>query len=280
VWTPPVEEGESGIGVGEALLVTGCALAASLVLTLGMRGQHVDQYDVALRKGLVYTLFFYLVVGSALGCYVVARRVCLVWHRGSALAAVAMGIPFGVGGGTLAVALNSALRGHLSGDPNVELLVGGGGALRISLTLVVTTVLAPLVEETVFRGVCAGSLLAKGSAAALWLSALAFAIWHMHPASLRYYALMGLLLGRLWQKRGLLGSMSAHACFNGVLTLAAIAATTGVEADVTVASQPGHMLVVPSDGVLYTIVIITGGSPNGEADWHHLEQTLHLSPQG
>jgi hypothetical protein len=259
----------------------------------------------------------------------------------------------------------SLLRGHLSGDPNVELLVGGGGALRISLTLVVTTVLAPLVEETVFRGVCAGSLLAKGSAAALWLSALAFAIWHMHPASLRYYALMGLLLGRLWQKRGLLGSMSAHACFNGVLTLAAIAATTGaasytsygqlrfelpggwhtgpstlstqvysgpagaslafnrgpaapglsadvllehlrgkegttvafplaagserevdvhgttgVEADVTVASQPGHMLVVPSDGVLYTIVIITGGSPNGEADWHHLEQTLHLSPQG
>jgi membrane protease YdiL (CAAX protease family) len=362
-WTPAEPEGESGLGIGEALLVTGAALAASLVLTLGMRGQHRDQFDVALRKGLAYTLFFYLVVGSVVGCYVLARRVRLVWHRGSVLSAVAMGIPVGVGGGALAVLLNSLLRGHLSGDANVELLVGGGGALRISLTVVVTSVLAPLVEETVFRGICAGSLLAKGPAAAVWLSALAFAIWHMQPSSLRYYALMGLLLGRLWQKRGLLASMSAHACFNGVLTAAAIAATTGaasyttagalqfelpggwhagqssvathtylgpggaslainemrsavsatavlahlraneravdafqvtsgserqvdvagapaVEADLTVAAQPGHLLVVPVGGTMYTVVVVTGGSSRGERDWQGLERTLRIAPRG
>jgi len=107
-----------------------------------MRGQSVDRYDTALRKGLVYTLFFYLVLGAAVGGYVLVRRVRLVWHRGSPLAALALGIPAGVLGGGLAVLLNSALRGRLAGDPNMELLVGGGGALRIFVALVVTSVAA------------------------------------------------------------------------------------------------------------------------------------------
>ncbi|MFN2539651.1 MAG: hypothetical protein ABR549_16065, partial [Mycobacteriales bacterium] len=130
-YPPPVEQGESGVSVGEGLVVTGLVLAASLFLTLGIRGHQTGQFDTALRKGLVYTLFFYLAVGSAVGAYVVLRRVTLVWHRGSALAAVALGVPVGVVGGGLAVALNSAIKGHLSGDPSVELLVGGGGGLRI-----------------------------------------------------------------------------------------------------------------------------------------------------
>ena len=229
VWGGPVArpESESGVGGGEALLVTGLALLASLALMVGMRTPNAQSYDRALRQGLAYTLFFYLAVGVAVGSYVVVRKVNLVWHRGSVLFAFGLGLPVGIGGGALAVALNSAIRGHLSGDPGVELLVGGGGALRILLTLVVTSVLAPLVEETVFRAICAGSLTSKGAAAALWVSALAFAIWHMRPESLRYYALMGLLLGRLWQKRGLIASMTAHACFNGVLTVVAVVATSG-----------------------------------------------------
>jgi hypothetical protein len=138
-----------------------------------------------------------------------------------------LGLPLGAIGGALAVAVNSGVAGHLKSDPNVELLVGGGGALRVGLTLIVTAVLAPLVEETLFRGVLAGTLLAKGVAPAMWGSAIAFSIWHMNPTSLRYYVFMGLLLATLWRKRGLVASMSAHAAFNGVLTLAAVAATTG-----------------------------------------------------
>jgi hypothetical protein len=224
--------------------------------------------------------------------------------------------------------------------------------------------MAPLVEETVFRGICAGSLLAKSGAAALWVSALAFAVWHMQPESLRYYALMGLLLGRLWQKRGLLASMTAHAAFNGALTLAAIAAVGGgptqfthvgavsfqlpggwhgstspdssveayagpggaslavversngqvvtadaivtrlrtqeqngvsfdvdagservvdvhgfeaVQADITVKGQPGHVLVVPVGTDLYSLIVVTGGSPNGERGWQQVLKTLEIS---
>ena len=218
---------ESGLGVGEAALVTGLALLASLFLTLGHRKPGAGSYDKLLREGLVTTLFFYLVLGSLVGAYVAVRKVQLVWHRGSVAGAIALGAPVGLAGGLLGVAVNSGLHGHLSGDPGIELLVGGGGALRIVLALVVTSVLAPLVEETVFRGICAGSFAAKGSAAALWVSALGFAIWHMRPESLRYYAVMGLLLGALWQRRGMLASMSAHACFNGVLTVVAVLATSG-----------------------------------------------------
>jgi membrane protease YdiL (CAAX protease family) len=364
VLPPATEQSESGVPVWEALAVTVLALGGSLALQLAMRGQEVDQYDHALRKGLVVTLFFYLGLGGLVGIYVVLRGVRVQWHRGSALAAVALGFPVGALGGMLAVGLNSAVRGHLSGDPNVELLVGGGGGLRIFVALMVTSVMAPLVEETVFRGICAGSLLAKGSAAALWISAIAFAVWHMQPESLRYYALMGLLLGRLWQKRGLLASMTAHAAFNGALTLAAIAAVGGgptqfthvgavtfrlpggwhssvspdpsitafsgpggaslavvergvgqvvspedivsrlqtqersgvsfdvtagseqvvdvrgvaaVQADITVQGQPGHVVVVPVGTDLYSLIVVTGGSPNGEHGWRDVLKSLEIA---
>ena len=271
-----------------------------------------------------------------------------------------LGLPLGAAGGALAVALNSAVAGHLASDPNVELLVGGGGGLRVSLALLVTAVLAPLVEETLFRGILAGTLLARGVAPAMWGSALAFSVWHMSPAALRYYVFMGLMLATLWRKRGLVASMTAHAAFNGVLTIAAVAATTGaghlthfgqltfrlpggwhqaasdalsgpmvvqgpggaalvlivkpnsnwttgqltaelvagetptegrqvvagsertvnvaagvaVEADVKVEGQPGHVLDVVVGGDTYQLIVITGGSPAAEQDWHRIVPSL------
>lgn len=224
-----VDRGESGLperlGVGVGVL--------ALVLSLGYQllGRHLvqqdQQADTSLRVALVVTLTFYVLLGVALTAFCVRMRVGLVWVRGQLVDALVLGIPLGLAGGCLAVALNSALAGHLASDPNAELLVGGGGALRILLTLLTTAVLAPLVEETVFRGILAGTLLARGPAPAVWVSAIAFAVWHMNPTSLRYYVFMGLLLATLWRKRGLVASMSAHAAFNGVLTLAAVAATTG-----------------------------------------------------
>jgi hypothetical protein len=50
----------------------------------------------------------------------------------------------------------------------------------------------------------------------------------MMPAQIPYYAIVGVLLAGLWRRHGLVASMSAHATFNGMLTLAAIAATTGI----------------------------------------------------
>lgn len=228
---PPVppDRGESGLTERLGVGVGALALVLSLGYQLVAR-QLVDpsqQADTSLRVALVVTLTFYVLLGAALTAFCVRMRVGLVWVRGQLVDALVLGIPLGLLAGGVAVGLNSALSGHLASDPNVEALVGGGGALRVLLTVLVTAVLAPLVEETVFRGVLAGTLLARGPAPAVWVSAIAFAVWHMNPTSLRYYVFMGLLLATLWRKRGLVASMTAHACFNGVLTLAAIAATTG-----------------------------------------------------
>jgi membrane protease YdiL (CAAX protease family) len=228
----PTPVSESGLTARLGIAVTVCALVLSVIYQIfGHTFIHTgDVIDVSLRRALVITLTFYVLVGAALMVFVLRRRVHLVWHRQGIAHALLLGLPLGGVGGLLAVAANSAANGHLASDPNVTALVGGGGAARLFLTFVTVSVLAPLVEETVFRGICAGSLLARGTASAMWISAIAFSIWHLNPAGLRYYAVMGLLLARIWLKRGLLASMSAHAAFNGVLTIAAVMATSGAAA--------------------------------------------------
>jgi membrane protease YdiL (CAAX protease family) len=215
--------------VGTALTVGGLGLLLSLGLTLWSRSlsDATQQIDHQLRLSLVITLGFYVLLGGALAAFCLQRMVSLTWIRASAPVALQWGLPLGAAGGGLAVLLNSTIAGHLASDPRAELLVGGGGALRIGLTLVVTAALAPVVEEVLFRGILAGTLISRGPAPAVWVSAVAFSIWHMNPTSLRYYVFMGLLLATLWRKHGLLASLAAHAAFNGVLTIAAVAATTG-----------------------------------------------------
>jgi membrane protease YdiL (CAAX protease family) len=247
-----------------------------------------DVLDVSLRRVIVYTLGFYVVVGAGLLTFVLRARVQLVWHRQGVQRALLLGLPLGCAGGLLGVAANSAVTGHLASDPNVTAMVGGGGAARLFLTFVIVSVLAPLVEETIFRGICAGSLLARGTAPAVWISAMAFAVWHLNPAALRYYALMGLVFAGLWLKRGLLASMSAHAAFNGVLAIAAVMATSGAAATATfndiavtipggwhvdhVHSTPAELLVDgPAGSGLVLARQPAGGDGNGPATGSDLE---------
>lgn len=218
-------------GLTPAVAVAVALIGLGLSYGLSRLAQHAADptavIDQSLRRALVLTLVFYVLLGGALAVFCVVRRVGLTWVRGRAADALLLGLPLGLLGGGLAVALNSAVAGQLTSDPNVELLVGGGGSLRVLLTLVVTAALAPLVEETLFRGVLAGTLVAGSVRVAAWSSAIAFGVWHMNLVSLRYYVLMGLLLFWLWHKRGLVASMTAHAAFNGVLTIAAVVATGG-----------------------------------------------------
>jgi hypothetical protein len=92
---------------------------------------------------------------------------------------------------------------------------------------------APLVEEVLFRGLFLESLRVKGSAVAIWLSAAAFAVWHLNFVALRYYALLGALLGWLYVRRGLVCSIATHVAFNGVLAAAAVVVVLGGGGTVT-----------------------------------------------
>jgi membrane protease YdiL (CAAX protease family) len=232
--SPPATE--SGLRPWPALAVTAVALGLSGLFHwvaptfIGDTGV----FDTSLRRDLAATIGFYVFVGVLVLGVFALHPVRVVWQRRGVGDALAVGLPIGVAGGLFAVGIDSLHVGHLASDPTVELLVGGGGALRIGLTLIVVSALAPLVEETIFRGICAGSLLDRHAGLAIGVSAVAFAVWHFNPIGLRYYAAMGLVFGLLWWKRGLLASISAHAMFNGVLTLAAVAATGGAGATAAV----------------------------------------------
>lgn len=261
---PKVEERvDSGLPQRHALVITGIGLLLSFGLSrlAGTWAGAPAVLDHKLRLALVATVVFYVLLGAGLATFCTVRGVQLTWVRGHVADALVLGLPLGLAFGALAVGLNSAVAGHLASDPNVQLLVGGGGILRIVLTITVTAALAPLFEETLFRGVLAGSLMGHGARVAVGASALAFGVWHMNLVSLRYYVVMGLLLGVLWRQRGLVCSIATHAAFNGVLTLAAVVATTGA----------GH---------LTTYGPITFSLPGG---WHRVaafSSPTHLSAEG
>src|SRR5207302_8422052 len=131
--------------------------------------------------------------------------------------AIGVGVVVGGASAVLLVVVMSAIAGYLRSDAVASVIVAEGGFLRIAALLLVSVVAAPAVEELLFRGLLAESLRPRGRSTAIWLSAFAFALWHLRPDALRYYLFCGALLGVLYWKRGLLGSMAAHATSNGPL---------------------------------------------------------------
>jgi membrane protease YdiL (CAAX protease family) len=194
----------------------------------------------AVALGLGLTLAFYLVVLWMVQGRLFYSAVKPVWHIGPPATGVAIGV--GVGGlqALVVVAVTSALAGHLSSDASAIITFAQGGAVRIGALVAIMVVAAPVVEELLFRGLLAESLRPRGKGAAIWLSALAFALWHLRPDAIRYYLVCGALLGLLYWKRGLVCSMAAHATFNG--TLVAVAAL----------SLAGPTHVVSGNGVSFS----------------------------
>jgi membrane protease YdiL (CAAX protease family) len=133
-------------------------------------------------------------------------------------------------GGTMAILLFAGLRlieGHAVLDPTVSLLTAQGSIVALLLGIVLIVVAAPVVEEYVFRGFLAEALRGRGKAAAVMLSAIAFSLAHLRLAQFRYYALLGIALALVYWRRGLIGSIAAHATFNGMLIVLAVAAVHG-----------------------------------------------------
>lgn len=85
-------------------------------------------------------------------------------------------------------------------------------------TLLVLAILAPLVEELVFRGLLYGWLAGRwGHLAAFLVSSLAFAAAHYEPAHIVLVAPLGLWFGWLrWRTNSLVPSITAHMINNGI----------------------------------------------------------------
>jgi membrane protease YdiL (CAAX protease family) len=141
--------------------------------------------------------------------------------------AVITGIAVGLAAAFAVVAFVSALEGRWSSDNNVLLVLSERNAVNIVLVLVILAVLAPLIEEMLFRGLLVESMRSRGRSSAVLAGAVAFAFWHVNPLALRYYILMGVLLGFVYWRFGLAGSISAHATFNTALFVVGVLVLSG-----------------------------------------------------
>lgn len=211
------------IGVG--------ALMQVIALVIGH--DHSLEPATLIRWSIVLTLGTYAVVG-VLVVRKLTPSVRLRWGDGPVALRIGIGVLVGAGIGGLILAAVSAASGHLEPDPRIVLLMSEGDPTHILVTVFLTCVAAPLVEETLFRGLLLESLRPRGRGIAILVSALAFAAWHLMPESLIYYTALGAVLGGLYLSRGLAGSMAAHVGFNTVLTIAAISVVLGPSHDVQV----------------------------------------------
>ncbi len=98
----------------------------------------------------------------------------------------------------------------------ITLFQAGGDPIAIGLLIVFAIVLAPLVEELIFRGCIFRFLKSKMSfAAAQGTSAVIFAMMHGNLLSFVPLILVGMLLARVYEKSGsIYVSMCFHSCFN------------------------------------------------------------------
>jgi membrane protease YdiL (CAAX protease family) len=184
--------------------------------------------ETYLRYAIVITLGVYAVVGALIVTRL-APGVSLRWHRGNPATSIVVGAAVGGALGFGMLAVQSAGPGHPAGDSRFGLLMSEGDLAHIVIAFGIACVCAPLVEEVLFRGLLLESMrsrrAANATATALVTSGAAFAVWHLIPNlfALGYYTVMGLMLGTVYLKRGLVGSMTTHLAFNGVLTVAALA---------------------------------------------------------
>ncbi len=225
------------------LAVTAIAFSAFAMFVPQMA--HLDSSGTMTRRlavDLAITVFLYATVGVLIA--VRSARINVtprLVDGGSALTGVLMGLLVGGGTGFVLAEIVSLISGGVTSDPRIMLVVSEGNAVQILAVVFVGILAAPVIEEFLFRGLLVESLRTKGRTSAIIGGAVAFSFWHVNPSALRYYVLVGFLLGYMYWRFGLAGSVATHFAFNGMLTLFAFlavgstsvfTATSGVSATV------------------------------------------------
>jgi membrane protease YdiL (CAAX protease family) len=189
-----------------------------------------------LRISTALTSALYILVAIAVLVRVTRGIIRPQVGEGSRVASALLGLGSGAAAGGLIIAVNSAIAGRLSSDPNMIFTISEQQVPQIVTLVLLVTVAAPLVEEFLFRGLLVESMRSRGRISAVFAGAVAFSFWHLNPAALRYYVVAGLFLGLLYWHRGIVASIAAHFAFNGTLVVAAF---------VAVASPAAHTVTSP-----------------------------------
>ena len=129
------------------------------------------------------------------------------------------------------------------------------------LGLLSMAIIAPIVEEMLFRGAIEGFFLKNGvkPIKAIGISALIFGLIHVNPAQVLFACFLGLVFGWLYYRTGsIIPGMAGHVLNNSI---AAILMTTGTEEDMSKTTQdmigttPTYVLLVTSILILIAFFI-------------------------
>ncbi len=235
-WRPPVDhspptarETSSVVSAGRSTLLVVLAIcagaAAQWFITKVAKHGDADNNDL-INDGITLTVLLYVVVGVALVAFLRRTASVLRWHDGDPLTSAGTGILRGLLMGGVVTGLVTAAVGHPQGDSRFTDLISEDNPIRILFTFVIALIAAPLIEETLFRGVLLESW-RQHMYAAILVSGFAFAAWHLNGSAIFYYWVMGIVLGRVYLRRGLVGSMAAHATFNAVVLGVTVASVSG-----------------------------------------------------
>lgn len=150
-------------------------------------------------------------VSGAFGLRTGSRRRAILTGIGAAV--VALPVIYGLQ--ALSVVVLKAIGMKPDAQENVKLLLEGGFALRAYIA-VFAVVVAPMVEEALFRGVLLTFFRDLGHCrAGVWFTAVLFGLVHFNRAAFVPLAVFGLLLAWLYERTGnLLAPLAAHATFN------------------------------------------------------------------
>ncbi len=188
--------------------------------TLGLAGGYLLRPYLA-SGGFLAALAFFFIIGllSALAAVIPLRRMALpaLGLRPAGWRPIVLGIF-----GTLALSVVVSQSG-LEPEGMKQAMKVSGEPAQFLAALLVMAVLAPLVEELVFRGLLYGWLEGRwGAAVACIVSSLAFAAAHYEWKHIVLVLPLGLLFGYLRRRtNSLVPSLAAHMVNNGFAVVAA-----------------------------------------------------------
>ena len=237
---PPAPDAPRRAGRKVAVII-GLNLVIQVGLVVAAVVEHLDVVT-ATRISLATGVVFYGATAMATRRWAGRLDVRPRIGRRHALPGVAEGVVVGAGAALLLSALLRLALGRPALDTESAALAAGGAAWLL-LGVLVVVVLAPVVEELVFRGFLLEAFRGRGRRSAVLVSAAAFSLAHLRLAQFRYFLVMGVAFALVYWRRGLIGSVAAHAAFNGTLVLVALAAIHAPPRDVSAA---GSTVTVPA----------------------------------
>jgi membrane protease YdiL (CAAX protease family) len=224
----PVRPPRPGAGRRAVRTVVGI-IVANVVLQVVMAQMAADRHLDAsgiLKVNLGFSVAFFggMAILVALRGY--ELDISARWLVGPVARAVVTGLVIGAAAAAVLATVLALSVGHMVTDPFAA-LISEQTFGRFALGVFVLAVLGPFAEEFVFRGFLLEAFRRRGRTVALFASALAFGLAHLRFGQLWYFTLLGIALGGIYLKRGLLASWCAHGAFNGSLVLVAIIASHG-----------------------------------------------------